>query len=276
MGLVRYSNVHLDSCPKCHGIWLDGDEIAGVLGPAFSDATAAKTDTDTAKRSKKVVYSYSSVFVSAFMSAFYRNVGQAPTLMVVAVGGVCHFLIEKYGNDRSKRFNFPISILVALLFLEASAPLVLSEPFMGWIGLLTVVVVPAALLICVVSGSWKKAAIALIGYETLLLALSTYLMVSASSPEEISVGLFHATLNGAIVLGFLHGFPGVRRPVGDGLLVAAFVAAIAGATAAKVTLFGGAIVLVLASHLFHPLGEQLQRIGLLPNRKPVRGRRTSQ
>ena len=36
MERYRRAKVHLTQCPKCHAVWLDGDEIAVALGRAFS------------------------------------------------------------------------------------------------------------------------------------------------------------------------------------------------------------------------------------------------
>ena len=37
MHLFRTRGIALDICPKCFGVWLDGDEIGKILGPAFAE-----------------------------------------------------------------------------------------------------------------------------------------------------------------------------------------------------------------------------------------------
>jgi hypothetical protein len=267
MERVRYSHLGLDCCPKCHGVWLDGDEIAEVLGPAFSDATPPKIR-------KKIVYGQSGVIVAAFISAFYRTIGLWPLLIVLGAGSLCHFVIEKYGNDRSRRFSYAISILVGLLALEAGGPFFLNERFMGWSGFVAVVLIPLALLLGLVSTVGKGVPIALIAYEMLLFALSLWLMFSASSRVQSNAGLFHTVLNGAILLALLHAYAGIRRRVGDGLLIAGFAMAGLGAAKGSLALAASAGLLILVSHLFHPLGEQLKRVGLWPPGRLPHGQNT--
>jgi hypothetical protein len=272
MGLVRYSRRFLDSCPTCHGVWLDGDEIAEVIGPSLPGGTPRQTPVNAPHTSKKTVYGYSALYISIFMSLFFHGSGRWPSLIVVAVGSLCHFFIKRFGNFQSKRFTFPISILVGLLFLETTGPLLLSETFTGWTGFVTVVLIPATLLLCIVSNVWKRASIALVGYQIFLLAISMNVMASAHSPGESNVGFFHAVLDGAILLGFLHAFSRIRRLVGDGLLIAGLLVGLLSAFEAKLSLVGGAILLIMISNIFHPFGDQLARIGLWRMPKVLRRR----
>lgn len=44
MTQFRHLDVSLDLCTKCGGVWLDGDEIQKVLGPAFADLRPTSTE----------------------------------------------------------------------------------------------------------------------------------------------------------------------------------------------------------------------------------------
>ena len=257
MERCRRAKVRLAHCPKCHAVWLDGDEIAEALGPSFSVEAPRKTR-------KRATYGHFGAFISGFISAFSHELGLLPPLLVVAGGGLCHYVIENGGNHQAKRFGAAISILVGLLTLEALAPILLNEQFMGWYGFVVVVLVPLLLLVSLVSNFWKRADIALMAYQMILLGLSVSLVLSVPSQEQREVALLHTTLNGAILVALLHAYSRFRSTIGDGLLIAALATAVIGATKANLLIVIGAVLLLLVSDLFFPFSEQLRRLGLTP------------
>ena len=46
MKSLRHKDVLLDLCPKCSGVWMDGHEIAKVLGPAYSQNAKSKNPAE--------------------------------------------------------------------------------------------------------------------------------------------------------------------------------------------------------------------------------------
>ena len=42
MNLFDYRNVELDVCPKCAGVWLDGEEVQALFGEELSNRLSSE------------------------------------------------------------------------------------------------------------------------------------------------------------------------------------------------------------------------------------------
>ena len=66
MVLIHHKGVGLDYCSQCGGVWLDGDEVAKVLGSAF-----APLENDMSRAGRMIERAVGSVLFNSFIDSAF-------------------------------------------------------------------------------------------------------------------------------------------------------------------------------------------------------------